>query len=137
MLTTFVVFGALRQSKSFSFTRKPADPTVVVEGVNNTQVHLVWNFTATTGFGITIERQKSDGTQNTQIATLGFGSAAFLVPNLFAAEYEAIPLGTLVITEVTRNDEYVYNFAVFNSGFQRQLFDSVAIDVVCEYINQL
>ena len=108
-----------------------------MEGVNSTQVHLVWNFTATTGFGITIERQKSDGTQNIQIATLGFGSAAFLVLNQVAAEYEAIPPGTLVIKEVTRNDEYVYSFDVINSFLQRQLFDSVAIDVLCEYIKQL
>jgi len=108
-----------------------------VEGVNNTQVHLVWNFTATTGFGISITRQKSDGTQNIQIATLGFGSAAFLVSNQVAAEYEAIPPGTLVIKEVTRNDEYVYSFDVIDSFLRRQLFDSIAIDVLCEYTKQL
>ncbi|XP_020614820.1 uncharacterized protein LOC110052977 [Orbicella faveolata] len=137
MLATFVVFGALRQSKSFNFTSKPADPTVVVEGVNSTQVHLVWNFTATTGFGIIITREKSDGTQNIQIATLGLGSAAFVISNQVAAEYEAIPPGTLVIKEVTRNDECVYSFAVLNSFLHRELFDSVAIDVLCEYIKQL
>lgn len=124
-------------SDSFNFTRKPADPTVVVEGVNNTQVQLVWNFTATTGFAIIIERQKSDGSSSSQIATLGFGSAAFVVRDPFAAEYEVIPLGTLVIKEVTRNDEFVYSFEVVNTALQLQLFDDVAIDVLCEYIEQL
>ena len=108
-----------------------------MEGVNSTQVHLVWNFTATADFAILIEREKSDGTQNIQVATLGFGSAAFVVPNEFAAEYEAIRPGTLVIKEVTRKDDYVYIFTVFNSGFQRRLFDSVAVDVLCEYIKRL
>jgi len=124
-------------SESFNFTREPADPTVVVEGVNSTQVHLVWNFTATAGFGIVIERAKSDGTEDIQIATLGVGSAVFVISNEVAAEYEAIPPGTLVIKEVTRNDEYVYSLSVFNSGFQRRLFGTVAVDVFCEYIKRL
>ena len=105
----------------------------MVEGVNSTQVHLVWNFTAASAKQISIDRERLDGTQDAQIASLGVGDLTFEVWSPFNSSYEANPPGTLVIKNVTRNDEYVYSFTVFNSRAQRQLFDEVTVDVLCKY----
>ncbi|KAL9964684.1 hypothetical protein ACROYT_G028359 [Oculina patagonica] len=124
MLATLVIFGVLRRSESFSFTRKPANPTVVVGGVNNTQVELVWNFTATASFGISIKREGS------QIASRADSSPTFTISDNFKAEYEANLPATLVIKDVTRNDEYKYTIRVINSvTFVEELLDKVTVDV--------
>ncbi|XP_020614881.1 uncharacterized protein LOC110053033 [Orbicella faveolata] len=116
-------------AESFNLIRRPADPTVVVEGVNSTQVHLVWNFTDCSSFAIIIDRERPDGSQNTRIA-----SRSGPTFNIFNSDYEANLPATLVIKNVTRNDEYVYVFAVFNTyNFKRELEDSVAVEVLCKY----
>ena len=116
-------------SESFSFTRKPANPTVVVEGVNSTQVELVWNFTATSGFIVSIFRKRTDGSQRTYIAARSNSDAAF---DILKPGYEANLPATLVIKDVTRNDEYVYNLVVSTSSGVRRLTDEVTVDVFCK-----
>ncbi|KAL9964683.1 hypothetical protein ACROYT_G028358 [Oculina patagonica] len=112
------------------FTRKPANPTVVVEGVNNTQVELVWNFTATASFGISIKR-RADGSQKVPIASRADSSPTFTISDNFKAEYEANLPATLVIKDVTRNDEYKYTIRVINSvTFVEELLDKVTVDVL-------
>ena len=117
-------------SESFNFTRKPADPTVVVEGVNSTQVHLVWNFTVASSFLLSIKRRRPTGFQTTQIAARTDSSSAFNVRN---SDYEANLPATLVIKDVTRNDEYVYSVRVLSTvSAVEVLFDEVTIYVLCK-----
>ena len=125
-------FSLLCYSESFNFTRKPAKPTVVVEGLNNTQVELVWNFTFNASFGITIRRVRTDGSGNIQIASRSSSDSVFRNVH---ADYEANLFATLVIKSATRNDEFEYIFTVLNSGFGEELRDEVNVNVLCKYRN--
>ena len=51
----------------------------------------------------------------------------------FIADYGANLPTTLVIKDVTRNDEYVYSVGVINidTGVE-ELFDAVTVDVFCK-----
>lgn len=86
-----------------------------LEGINSTRVQLVWNFTAASGssFLITIKIRSSrdPGSQPTQIAARSDSSSAF---NGVPPDYEANLPATLVIKNVTRNDEYTYTVGVLN-----------------------
>ena len=101
----------------------------MVEGVNNTQVELVWNFTATASFGISIRRVRTDGSGNIQIASRGSSDSVFRNVH---ADYEANLFATLVIKNAARNDEYKYTLDVINSGFGQELFDEVTVVVLCK-----
>lgn len=102
----------------------------MVEGVNSTQVNLVWNFTATSGFLLSIERRRPTESQTTQIAGRTDSSAAF---NILNSDYEANLPTTLVIKDVTRNDEYVYSVRVLSTvSAVEVLFDEVTIYVLCK-----
>ena len=104
----------------------------MVEGVNSTQVELVWNFTASASFGISIEREGPDG--RTQIAWRGVGAAELTIVDGFKADYEGHLPATLVIKNVTRNDKYKYTFRVINAvTFVPELFDEVTLHVLCKY----
>lgn len=122
-------------SESFNFTRKPVDPTVVVEGINSTRVQLVWDFTAASGssFLISIKRRSiaDPGSQSIQIAARSDSSSAF---NGVPPDYEANLPATLVIKNVSRNDEFTYSVGVLNinTGLE-ELFDEVTVDVLCKY----
>lgn len=127
-------------SESFSLTRKPADPTVVVEGVNGTQVQLVWNFTAasSSNFVVNIKRRRPTGSAPSQVASrtrFGGSSSNFTIPEPNnQLIYEANLPATLVIKNVTRYDEYVYSIEVLDldAGAVEVLFDEVTVDVLCK-----
>ena len=123
-------------SKSFNFTEKPVDPTVVIEGVNSTQVQLVWNFTAapSSSFAVIFKRRRSSGSQLDQIASytrIGDGNAVFGAVN---PDYEANLPATLVIKDVKRNDDYVYRIGVLdiNAGAEEVLDNEVTVDLLCK-----
>lgn len=106
----------------------------MVEGINSTRVQLVWNFTAASGssFLIAMKRRSSrgPGSQPTQIAARSDSSSVF---NGVPPDYEANLPATLVIKNVTRNDEYTYNVGVLNSNTGlEELFDEVTVDVLCK-----
>ena len=114
-------------------TGKPADPTVVIEGVNNTQVQLVWNFTASSSSFVVSIRRKTPTGSTSQIASLISGSSSGF--NVFDSAYEANLPATLVIKNVTRNDEYVYSISVLNldaGGVEVLLSNEVAVDLLCK-----
>lgn len=100
----------------------------MVEGVNNTQVHLAWNFTDNSSFIILIDRERPDGSQNTRIASR-IGAAV----NVFNPGYDVNLPATLVIKEVTRNDEFVYILIVSGPAFNKIEDDSVAVKILCKY----
>ena len=122
-------------SESFSLTGKPADPTVVIEGVNSTQVELVWNFTAApcSSFLLSIERRRPTESQSSQVASRNRISGVSSNFTVLDSDYEANFPATLVIKNVTRNsDEFVYSILVsaFDGG---ELSDAVTVNVLCKY----
>ena len=122
-------------SESFSLTGKPADPTVVIEGVNSTQVELVWNFTAapSSSFLLSIRRRRPTESQSSQVASRNRISGVSSNFTVLDSDYEANFPATLVIKNVTRNsDEFVYSIAVsaFDGG---ELSDAVTVNVLCKY----
>ncbi|XP_078379937.1 uncharacterized protein LOC144662857 [Oculina patagonica] len=120
MLATLVVFGVLRRSESFTLTRKPANPTVVVEGVNSTQVELVWDFTATSNYIVIISRQRTGDPEPTPIAARTQSTSFALEDPSFSTKYEPSLNATLVIKNVNRTDGYRYSLKVLtNLGVRR------------------
>ena len=113
-------------------TGKPADPTVVIEGVDSTQVQLVWNFTASSSSFIVSIRRKTPTGSTSQIASRISGSSSGF--NVLDSAYEANLPATLVIKNVTRNDEYVYSISVLDidAGAVQVLSDEVAVDLLCK-----
>lgn len=119
-------------SESFSFTRKPADPTVVVEGVNNTQVELVWNFTAASAsYIVGIFRQRV-GNQQNQIAARTHDTAFQYADPSLSTEYAVQLPATLVIKDINRTNEFGYNLKVQTSLGIEKLFDHVTVNVLCK-----
>jgi len=124
MLATFAVFEALGQSESFSFTKKPADPTIVVERVNSTRVKLVWDFTGASSFLITL--RVTNESETTQIAARNHTS----IFTVFNPDYEAdLPL-TLIIKNAKRNDHgHVFSVRIFNVGSFVEIDDQVTLNM--------
>ena len=103
----------------FPWTKEPSSPMVVVEGVNNTNVRLEWDYDAAIRpsiLTINIER-KRDGTEKT-IAIKGGQSSArpssLLLKdrNQDGSEYEVLDPATLVLKEVNNDEEYEYVISV-------------------------
>ena len=115
-------------------TGKPGDPTVVIEGVNNTQVQLVWNFTAApnSSFVLLIRRRSPTGLTS-QIASRVSGSSSGF--SVLDPAYEANLPATLVIKNVTRNDEYVYSISIMDldaGGVEVLRSNEVAVYLLCK-----
>ena len=121
-------------SESFNLTEEPANPTVVIEGANSTQVQLVWNFNASSSsFLVSIRRRPPTGSAS-QIASRVSGSSSGF--SVFNSAYEANLPATLVIKDVTRNDvKYVYSISIQDldvGGREVLLSDEVAVDLLCK-----
>ena len=123
-------------TESFSLTGKPADPTVVIDGVNSTQVELVWNFTAapSLNFFLCIRRRRPTESQSSQVASRNRNSGVSSNFTVSDSDYEANFPATLVIKNVTRNsDEFVYSIAVLALDGSGELSDGVTVNVLCKY----
>ena len=87
----------------------------MVEGVNNTNVRLEWNYDAAIRpaiVGVKIARER-DGTQKiiarkSGDATIGASSLALVDRNQDGREYEVFDPATLVLKEVNNDEEYKY-----------------------------
>ncbi|KAL9964728.1 hypothetical protein ACROYT_G028408 [Oculina patagonica] len=131
MLVALVVSGALQLSESFTWTKTPKNPTVVVEGVNSKRVTLIWDFSASTSnYSVTIRRQRPGESQETQIAYRPQNTAFNYTDQSFKKKYEASLPATLVLKDVKRNDEYVYTIRMLSVKGKHLLTDQVTIDVV-------
>ena len=118
-------------------TGEPADPTVVIEGVNSTQVQLVWNFNASSSsFLVSIRRRPPTGSVSQIASRLSGSSLGFNVLNSLKSAYEANLPATLVIKDVTRNDvKYVYSISIQDldaGGVEVLLSNEVAVDLLCK-----
>lgn len=113
----FAVFSVLRYSlsESFSLTEEPDSIIVVVEGVNNTNVRLVWNFSVDVNESISnvmFTRRRPDGNQSSVIALRYAMSTEFFVLNEFAKEYRAYMPATLELLNVNKEEQYLYTLSV-------------------------
>ena len=102
-------------SGSITFSRRPDEQTIVVEGVNNTNVALIWdivlgnNEVADDLF--LLRRRPRDAYQET-IASRTFSSSFTLATESFANEYRANLPATLRLLNVDNTEEYIYTLQV-------------------------
>ena len=105
----------------------------MIEGVNSTQVQLVWNFTASSSSFIVVIKRRIPPGISSQIASRVSGSSSGF--NVLNSAYEANLPATLVIKDVTRNDEYVYRISVMDldaGGVEVLRSNEVAVYLLCK-----
>lgn len=111
-----------------------------MEGLNNTNVRLKWEFILNQGESIqsiVFNRQKSDDIQSTRIASRLANTAFTIVNSEFMSEYSANLPATLELLNVSKNEEFLYTVEVSyikGSGVHVQS-SQVAIIVHGEYKN--
>ena len=102
-------------SGSLTFTRRPDTPTIVVEGVNNTNVDLIWEILPSNGEVVQhlfFTRQTLGDINQVAIASRRFSSSFTLLSESFVNEYRATLPATLTLLNVDNTEEYVYTLQV-------------------------
>ena len=123
----------------FPWTKEPNSPIIVVEGVNNTNVRLEWDYDAAFRrliANIRIAVRKRDGSEK-QIArksgeaTINPTSLDLVDRNQDGREYEVVEPATLVLKDVNNNEEYEYVISVnyFPTSSLPQTTDSKSVFV--------
>ncbi|XP_073255162.1 uncharacterized protein [Porites lutea] len=103
------------RSGSLTFTRRPDTPTIVVEGVNNTNVDLIWEILPSNGEvvqNLFFTRQNLGDINKVIIASSRFSSSFTLLSESFVNEYRANLPATLTLLNVDNTEEYVYTLQV-------------------------
>ena len=102
--------------EALTFTKRPDKPKIVVEGVNSTNVDLIWDILP--GNNEVVERLfilrqnlKPRDVNLVIIASRTFASS-FTMSNSFANEYRANLPATLRLLNVDNTEEYVYTLQV-------------------------
>ena len=112
----------------------------MVDGVNNTNVDLVWEYSEPEAriVSVIISRKRQDEGTNDEITIASrFGEASgtatdYSVPANLRSKYNALLPATLRLLNVKNGEEYVYTSTVSYRGAQGILFnwdDSVFVDV--------
>ena len=101
---------------SLTFSRRPDNPTIVVEGVNSTNVDLIWdilpgNNEVVQNLFIVRQNLKPGDVSLVTIASRTYASS-FTMSNSFANEYRANLPATLRLLNVDNTEEYVYTLQV-------------------------
>ena len=102
-------------SGSLTFTRRPDTPTIVVEGVNNTNVDLIWEILPSNGEvvqSLFFTRQNLGDINQVTIASRRFTSSFTLLSESFVNEYRVSLPATLRLLNVDNTEEYVYTLQV-------------------------
>ena len=100
---------------SLTFSRRPDNPTIVVEGVNSTSVDLTWDILPSggeVGQKLFFIRQRPGGVNQVAIAARTSSTAFTLLSDSFANEYRANLPATLRLLNVDNTEEYVYSLQV-------------------------
>ena len=111
--------------EALTFTRRPDKPTIVVEGVNSTNVDLIWEILPGSGEvvqNLFLIRQRLGDVNQVQIASRKYTSSFNLATDSFANEYRANLPATLRLLNVDNTEEYVYTLQVsydLNNNVQR------------------
>lgn len=121
-------------AKSF-FKERPGNPTIVVEGVNSTNVDLIWTLPVSAGVTVGtlfFKRQKSGDVSEVIIASRKSSTAFTLVSDGFETEYRATLPATLRLLNVDNTEEYIYTLQVSyddSEGVPREVDDKVTVIV--------
>lgn len=128
-------------SGSLTFTRKPDKPTIIVEGVNNTYVDLIWDFLPGNNEVVRnlffLRQKPGDVNLEVNIASRTSASPFTLLSDSFATEYKANLPAALRLLNVDNTEEYVYTLQVTydQNNIPRQMVDKVAIIVRGKFNN--
>ena len=96
---------------SLTFSRRPDNPTIVVEGVNSTSVDLTWDILPSGGEvvqSLFFIRQRPGDVNQVAIASRTSSTTFTLASDSFANEYRANLPATLRLLNVDNTEEYVY-----------------------------
>ena len=103
----------------FPWTKEPTSPIIVVEGVNNTNVRLEWDYDAAfRRLIVNIKIVRKGGGSDKEIArksgeaTINPTSLDLVDRNQDGREYEVVEPATLVLKDVNNNEEYEYIISV-------------------------
>ena len=120
---------------SLTFTRKPDKPTIVVEGVNSTNVDLIWDILSSSGEVVNylqLIRQRLGDFNHVTIASRKSNTGFTLLSDSFANEYRANLPATLWLLNVDNTEEYTYSLQVRyddSNGVPREINDHVTVIV--------
>ena len=121
--------------EALTFTRRPDKPTIVVEGVNSTNVDLIWEILPGSGEvvqNLFLIRQRSGDVNQVRVASRKYSSSFNLATDSFANEYRANLPATLRLLNVDNTEEYVYtlqvSYELSNNNVERDE-DSVTVIV--------
>ena len=112
---SFFFFSLVLSSETLEFTKKPDNPTIVVEGVNSTDVYLIWDIRAGNNEVVDdlfLLRQRPGDASQVIIASRTFSSSFTLATESFANEYRATLPATLRLFNVDNSEEYTYTLQV-------------------------
>ena len=121
--------------EALTFSGRPDNPTIVVEGVNSTNVDLIWGISTTSGevLGNLFVRSQRSGEVNLEnIASRRSATAFTLLSDSFETEYRANLPATLKLLNVDNTEEYIYTLQVSyddSSGVAREIADKVTVIV--------
>ncbi|XP_044180167.1 leucine-rich repeats and immunoglobulin-like domains protein 2 isoform X1 [Acropora millepora] len=138
-LAIVVTLASLESSVAqFPWTKEPSSPIIVVEGVNNTDVRLEWDYDAAfRRLIVNIKIVRKGGGSEKQIArksgeaTINPTSLDLVNRNQDGREYEVVEPATLVLKDVNDNEEYEYVISVdyFPTSSSEQVTDSKSVFV--------
>ena len=118
--------------EALTFTRRPDKPTIVVEGVNSTNVNLIWDIlpgNTEVVQNLFLIRQRPGDVNQVQIAWRKY-SSSFTLAEGFANEYRANLPATLRLLNVDNTEEYVYTLQVnYDLNNVPRRMDSVTVIV--------
>ena len=119
--------------EALTFTRRPDKPTIVVEGVNSTNVDLIWEILPANSEvvqNLFLIRQRPGDTNQVRIASRKY-SSSFTLADGFANEYRANLPATLRLLNVDNTEEYVYTLQVSYdlNNLPHRMDDSVTVIV--------
>ena len=119
---------------SLTFSRRPDNPTIVVEGVNSTNVDLVWGVLPDNNEVVDdlfLIRQRPGDVNLVIIATRTSTGSFNFETDSFANEYRANLPATLRLLNVDNTEEYVYTLQVSYdlNNVPRRMADRVTVIV--------
>ena len=100
-------------SEAVTFTEEPSNPTILVEGINNTDQVLVWEFDKEGDDiqSVQFQRNKPGESKRDTIASR-LENGGFTVFDPFKTDYEANLNNRLTLKRVTNNQEYLYTIVI-------------------------
>ena len=120
--------------EALTFTKRPDKPKIVVEGVNSTNVDLIWDILPGNGESVQnlfLIRQRPGNVNLETIATRTFSGSFNFETDSFADEYRTTLPATLKLLNVDNTEEYVYTLQVnYNlNNRPRRMEDKVTVIV--------